>query len=96
MFQFLGGASINRNFGLARKQYLSMTQTLGEAVSDVANAASVAATGSEIGVLELAAEGEFKPGRSKRSRKVKAAPKKKGAAKRPGKRMKKKRAAKRR
>jgi hypothetical protein len=73
-----------------------ITQTLSEAVSDVANAASVAATGSEIGVLELAAEDEFKPTRSKGSRKVKTVPKKKAAAKRPGKRMKKKRTAKRR
>jgi hypothetical protein len=81
---------------LARKQQPTIAQTLGEAVSDVANAASVAATGSEIGILELAAEDEFEPARTKRSRKMKAAPKKKSAAKRPSKRMKKKRTAKRR
>ena len=46
---------------MARKKHPSITETLGEAVSDVANAASVAATGSEIGMLELAAEEEFKP-----------------------------------
>jgi hypothetical protein len=80
---------------MARKKHTSITETLGEAVSDVANAASVAATGSEIGMLELAAEEEFKPTRPKRSRKVKNVPKKKGSAKRSRKPTKKKRAGKR-
>ena len=46
---------------MARKKHISITETLGEAVSDVANAASAAATGSEIGMLELAVEDELKP-----------------------------------
>ena len=80
---------------MARKKHPSITETLGEAVSDVANAASVAATGSEIGMLELAAEDELKATRPKRPRKVKTAPKKKGAAKRSRKPTKSKRAGKR-
>jgi hypothetical protein len=75
---------------MAKKRRVSIAGTLGEAVSDVANAASVAATGSEIGVLELAAEDEFKPVRAKRPRKVKAVPKKKGATKRSRKATRKK------
>jgi hypothetical protein len=43
------------------KKRTSIAEVLAEAVSDVTNAASVAATGSEIGVLELAAEDELKP-----------------------------------
>ena len=43
------------------KKRTSIVGVLAEAVSNVANAASVAATGSEIGVLELAAEDELKP-----------------------------------
>jgi hypothetical protein len=59
--------------------------------SDVANVASVAATGSEIGVLELAAEDELKPTQTKRARRVKAVPKKRVAAKKARKPIKKKR-----
>jgi hypothetical protein len=61
-----------------------------EAVSDIANAASVAATGSEIGMLELAAEDELKPTRTKRARKEKVVPKKRVAAKKSKKPIKKK------
>jgi len=39
---------------MAKRKRASIAGVLVEAVSDVANAASVAATGSEIGVLELA------------------------------------------
>jgi len=49
------------------KKHTSIAGILAEAVSDVANATSVAATGSEIGVLELAAEDELKPTQTKPS-----------------------------
>ena len=58
------------------KKRNSIAEVLAEAVSNVANAASVAATGSEISVLELAAEDELKPTQTKRARRVKAIPKK--------------------
>ena len=73
---------------MAKKKRASIVGILGEAVSDVANAASVAATGSEIGVLELAAEDEFKLTRAKRTRKTKQSPKKKVAARNPESRQK--------
>jgi hypothetical protein len=44
---------------MARKKRISFGERLGHAVSDFANAASVAATGSEIGILERAAEEEI-------------------------------------
>ena len=46
---------------MAKKKRVSFVDRLGQTVSDMANAASVAATGSEIGVLELAAEDELNP-----------------------------------
>jgi len=77
------------------KKKISFAQQLGHAASDVANAASVAATGSEIGVLELAAEDELNPAPRKRLRKKKVARKKKAAPKKAlGKRASSKRAAK--
>jgi hypothetical protein len=75
---------------MAKKKRASIAGVLVEAVSDIANAASVAATGSEIGVLELAAEDELKPAQTKRARKVKAVPKKKTAARKSRKPIKKK------
>jgi len=45
---------------------------IGETVSDVVDAATVAATGSQLGVLELAAEDELSPTSAKRKRKAKA------------------------
>ena len=63
------------------KKKVSFAQQLGHAVSDVANAASVAATGSEIGVLELAAEDELNPRPARSPRKKKVARKKKTAPK---------------
>ena len=63
------------------KKHTSIAGILAEAVSDVANAASVAATGSEIGMLELATEDELKPTQTKRVRRVKAVPKKGGRGK---------------
>jgi hypothetical protein len=81
---------------MAKKKRASIAGVLVEAVSDVANAASVAATGSEIGVLELAVEDEFKPTQAKRARKAKSVPKKRVAAKKSKKPIKKKRTGKRR
>ena len=72
------------------KKQTSIAGVLAEAISDVANAASVAATGSEIGVLELAAEDELKPTKTTRARRVKAVPKKRVAAKKARKPIKKK------
>jgi len=62
------------------KKPVSIAQRLEQAVSDVANAASVAATGSEIGVLELAMENELNPRPAKRVRKAKRPAKRKKAA----------------
>jgi hypothetical protein len=76
---------------MVAKKKISFVQQLGHAASDVANAASVAATGSEIGVLELAAEDELNPTPRKRPRKRKLARKKKAAPKKAsGKRTSKK------
>ena len=81
---------------MAKKKRASIAEALGEAVSDVANAVSVAATGSELGVLELAAEDEFKPTRTKPARRAKPVRKKRAAAKKSKKPIKKKRAKTRR
>lgn len=66
---------------MARKKSPAIVDRLGQTVSDMANAASVAATGSELGVLELAAEDEINP-RSVRKpvRKTKATAKRSAAA----------------
>ncbi len=76
---------------MAKRKRATIAGGLAEAVSDVANAASVAATGSEIGVLELAVVDELKPAQIKRARKVKAVPKERAAAKKSRKPIKKKR-----
>lgn len=71
---------------MAKKKPLSVVGMIGEAVSDVVDAASVAATGSQLGVLELAAEEEMRPAAPKRKRKAKAARKKskaKASSKKP-------------
>jgi hypothetical protein len=44
---------------MAKKKSHSVVGMIGEAVSDVVDATSVAATGSQLGVLELAAEEEI-------------------------------------
>ena len=75
---------------MAKKKRVSFAGRLSQTVSDMANAASVAATGSEIGVLELAAEDELNVRPAKRSRKVTAAPKKKAVPKKSGKPIKEK------
>jgi hypothetical protein len=74
-----------------KKKRVSIVGMLEEAVGDIANAASVAATGSEIGVLELAVKDELKPARKKSARKAKAKSKKKRAARKSRKPNKKKR-----
>jgi hypothetical protein len=58
---------------MAKKKPHSIVGMIGEAVGDVVDAASVAATGSQLGVLELAAEEEMSPTPAKRKRKAKAA-----------------------
>ena len=81
---------------MAKKKRVSATERLEETVSDMANAVSVAATGSEIGVLELAAEDELGLLPLK-TRKLKPTKKKrKPAAKKARKPAKRKRAVKRR
>ena len=80
---------------MAKKKRASIAVALGEAVSDVANAVSVAATGSELGVLELAAEDELRSTRVKRRRRAKPVRKKMAAATKSKKPIKKKRARKR-
>lgn len=80
---------------MAKKRRVSIVENLEETVSDMANAVSVAATGSEIGILELAAEDELSRHPAKK-RKAKPTKKRKIAAKKPSKPVKKKRTVKRR
>lgn len=70
---------------MATKKPRSVIGLIGEAMSDVVDAASVAATGSQLGVLELAAEAEMRPTPATRKRKTK-----KRKAKAAGKKSKKK------
>lgn len=95
---------------MARKKRVSFGERLEHVVSDVADAASVAATGSQLGILELAAEEELgmpaKPARKRKAKTTKRKPKaaarksagkkKKIAVRKPGKGKKKKPAARRR
>ena len=64
---------------MAKKKSHTGVEVIGETVSDIVDAASVAATGSQVGVLELAAEKELNPPSAKRKRKAKVAQKKKTA-----------------
>jgi hypothetical protein len=80
---------------MRKKKRPSFAQRFGHTVSDMANAASVAATGSEIGVLELAAEDELGRRPVKRAPKAKVRRKKAKSA-RPSKPAQRKRASKRR
>lgn len=58
---------------MARKKRVSWGERIEHAIGDVADAASVAATGSQIGILELAAEDEFgSPPRKPRRKKATA------------------------
>jgi len=80
---------------MAKKKTPSVAGMIGEAVGNIVDAASVAATGSQLGVLELAAEEEMRPTPAKRKRKAKAARKKKKAAPKSKKKTKKGRRVKR-
>lgn len=73
---------------MAKKIREFFAERIGDTITDMANAASVAATGSSIGVLELAAEDEIKA--RPHRRKVKTPRKKKAAAKKSGTPLKKK------
>jgi hypothetical protein len=77
-----------------KKKRIPIASRLERAVSDLANAVSVAATGSEIGVLELAVEDEINP-RMVRKRRVKTASRTKATAKKPRNLVKRTRALKR-
>ena len=83
---------------MAKKKRASIVGRLEETVSDMANAVSVAATGSEISILELAAEDELNPQSSRKSmRKTKtAAKKRKDTTKKESKLVKRKRSGRRR
>lgn len=84
-----------RTISMARKKRPeSFGERLGRAITDMANAASVAATGSEIGMLELAAEDELASSTVKPSRKGRAAPRKKVRSEAPRKRVRSKKASK--
>jgi hypothetical protein len=61
---------------MAKKKTPSLVGMIGEAVGDIVDAVSVAATGSQLGVLELAAEEEMNPTSTKRKPKAKVARKK--------------------
>ena len=80
---------------MAKKKPHSIVGMIGEAVGDVVDAASVAATGSQLGVLELAAEEEMSPTPAKRKRKAKAARKTKKVVMKNKKKTKKVRGIKR-
>ena len=80
---------------MAKKKRVSIAERLEETVGDMANAVSVAATGSEIGLLELAAEDELSR-RPAKKRKKKPTKKRKVVAKKPSKPVKRKRTVKRR
>jgi hypothetical protein len=80
---------------MAKKKPHSVVGIIGAAVSDTVDAASVAATGSQLGVLELAAEEEMNPTPAKRKRKAKAARKKKKVVMKSKKKTKKSRSLKR-
>jgi hypothetical protein len=79
---------------MAKKKRVSIVERLEETVGDIANAVSVAATGSEIGILELAAEDELSR-RPAKKQKMKPTKKRKVAAKKPSKPVKRKRTVKR-
>ena len=77
---------------MAKKKRETFLEALGNTITDMAEAASVAATGSTIEVLERASEDEIKARPVKR--KAKTARKKKVVAKKRSKPVKKKRTSK--
>jgi hypothetical protein len=80
---------------MAKKKSHTGVEVIGETVSDIVDAASVAATGSQVGVLELAAEEEISPTPANRKRKAKVARKKKKVVMKSKKKTKKSRSLKR-
>ncbi len=80
---------------MAKKKPHSVVGMIGEAVSDIVDAASVASTGSQLGVLELAVEEEMRPAQTKKKRKAKVSRKKKKVVMKSKKKAKKKRGVKR-
>lgn len=76
---------------MAKKTLARISATFVEAVNDVANALSVAATGSQIGMLELAAEDEIKEPQNKRAPRAALVPKRRTEAKKATMPAKKKR-----
>jgi hypothetical protein len=68
---------------MAKKKSRGVFGSIGDAVSNLVDAGSVAATGSQLGVLELAAEEEIAPtpASSKKKKKKTARKKKKAVAK---------------
>ena len=80
---------------MGKKKTNSLVGMMGEAVSDVMDAATVAATGSQFGVLESAAEDELSPTPVKRKRIAKVARKKTKVATKSKKKTKKGRGVKR-
>jgi hypothetical protein len=80
---------------MAKKKPHSVVGMIGETVGDVVDAASVTATGSQLGVLELAAEEEISPTPAKRKRKAKVARKTKKVVIKTKKKTKKVRGVKR-
>lgn len=76
---------------MAKKKRARIATKFVEVVSDVANAFSVAATGSQIGMLELAAEDELKESQPKRVPRAALVSKRRAEAKRATKPAKKKR-----
>jgi hypothetical protein len=80
---------------MAKKKTPSLVGMIGGAVSDIVDAASVAATGSQLGVLELAAEEEMNPTPTKRRPKAKVARKKTKIAPKTKRKTKKGRSVKR-
>jgi hypothetical protein len=83
---------------MAKKKHVSIVRRLEDTIGDMAGAVSIAATGSEIGILELAAEDELRlrPSRKSTRKSKTTAKRKKVAAKKPSKPVKKKRNTKRR
>ena len=80
---------------MAKKKRVSFVDRLEHAAGDVVDAVSVAATGSQVGVLELAAEDDIgvrtvRKARKKQAPKKKAAVKKKVVSKKPVKKAKRK------
>jgi hypothetical protein len=80
---------------MATKKAQSVVGIIGETVGDFVDAASVAATGSQVGVLELAAEEEMSSTRAKRKRQAKPVRKKKKFEMKTKKKTRKKRSVKR-